>query len=67
MSTPARPVSASQVSLGPPPQELLGRLYAELTARPDWEAGVNATVAANEALLSELTDSDPLVRLQAYL
>lgn len=51
----------------PAPQELLGRLHAELTARADWEAGVNATVAGNEALLSELTDSDLLVRLQAYV
>lgn len=53
---------------GPPPapQELLGRLHAELTARDDWEAGVDATVADHDDLLSELEESDALVRLQAY-
>ena len=49
------------------PQELLAELHAELTTRPDWEAAVQAIVAQNEGLLSELTDDDPLVRLQGYM
>lgn len=47
-------------------QELLSQLHSELTAQPDWEAAVQATVDANEALLAGL-NSTVLVRLQAYM
>ena len=47
-------------------QELLGQLHGELTARPDWEAAVQATVAGNAALLEGL-NSTVLVRLQGYM
>ena len=47
-------------------QELLSQLHSELTAQPDWEAAVQATIDANEALLAGL-NSTVLVRLQAYM